>query len=55
MTLKRKTAVVVPTDARTRIVERSIWLFNRNGVHNVSIIRIANDLKISRYCKIICG
>lgn len=47
-TAARKAAAVVATaDTRTRIIERSIWLFNRNGVHNVSIIRIANDLKIS--------
>jgi len=42
----------VPVGARSsairdRIVQRSIFLFNRNGLRNVAIERIAADMKIS--------
>jgi AcrR family transcriptional regulator len=36
-----------PRDTRERIIERSILLFNRKGLRNVAIDRIASDLKIS--------
>jgi AcrR family transcriptional regulator len=36
-----------PSATRDRIVQRSIFLFNRNGLRNVAIERIAADMKIS--------
>ncbi|HKT72156.1 MAG TPA: TetR/AcrR family transcriptional regulator [Steroidobacteraceae bacterium] len=50
---KRKTSAArragseVSSDTRTRIIERSIALFNRRGIQNVSIVSLASDLRIS--------
>jgi AcrR family transcriptional regulator len=43
----RQSATGVPASTRDRIIKRSIALFNRDGLRNVSIERIAADLKIS--------
>jgi len=44
----RKTATSPPVpDTRQRILLRSIALYNRHGIQNVAIDRIASDLKIS--------
>lgn len=44
---RKKPANSEPSGTRDRIIERSIVLFNRNGLRNVAIERICTDLRIS--------